>query len=77
MHAAPLAGEQATGGYWAANLRQTVRFGDTIARLAADGMNVFVELGPQASCSRWIRTVLGDRDAVVVACKEKLGAIQR
>jgi len=46
VHAAPLPGTQATGGYWAANLRQPVRFGDTVARLAADGMTVFVELGP-------------------------------
>ena len=46
VQAAPLPGAQATAGYWASNLRQPVRFGDTIARLAADGMTVFVELGP-------------------------------
>jgi acyl transferase domain-containing protein/acyl carrier protein len=46
VRAAPLDGTQATASYWASNLRQTVRFGDTVARLAADGLTVFVELGP-------------------------------
>jgi len=46
VQAAPLPGEQAVGDYWAANLRQPVQFGDTLARLAADGMTVFIELGP-------------------------------
>ena len=46
VQAAPLDGTQATGAYWASNLRQTVRFGDTVARLAADGLTVFIELGP-------------------------------
>lgn len=32
--------------YWADNLRQPVRFGATVERMLADGITVFVELGP-------------------------------
>ncbi|MBI0320005.1 polyketide synthase dehydratase domain-containing protein, partial [Streptomyces javensis] len=34
------------GGYWYRNLRQTVRFGEVIAALAAEGHRVFVEVSP-------------------------------
>jgi acyl transferase domain-containing protein len=33
-------------GYWAANLRQPVLFGQTVGQIIADGMSVFIELGP-------------------------------
>jgi acyl transferase domain-containing protein/acyl carrier protein len=33
-------------GYWADNLRQPVRFGATVERMLADGISVFIELGP-------------------------------
>jgi len=44
--AQPAAGGSLDAGYWARNMRQPVRFGDTIARMIADGISVFVELGP-------------------------------
>ncbi|WP_346168548.1 polyketide synthase dehydratase domain-containing protein, partial [Streptomyces javensis] len=34
------------GGYWYRNLRQTVRFGEVVAALAAEGHRVFVEVSP-------------------------------
>ncbi|MFE2189184.1 acyltransferase domain-containing protein, partial [Streptomyces sp. NPDC059455] len=34
------------GGYWFRNLRRTVRFGEVIAGLAAEGHRVFVEVSP-------------------------------
>ncbi|MBI0317553.1 type I polyketide synthase, partial [Streptomyces javensis] len=34
------------GGYWYRNLRRTVRFGEVIAALAAEGHRVFVEVSP-------------------------------
>jgi acyl transferase domain-containing protein/3-hydroxymyristoyl/3-hydroxydecanoyl-(acyl carrier protein) dehydratase/1-acyl-sn-glycerol-3-phosphate acyltransferase len=46
-------------------------FRAVIERAYADGVRVFVEHGPQAACSRWIREILGDRDAVVVALDRK------
>lgn len=44
--AAPVYGSELDSAYWGDNLRQPVRFGDTIDLLANDGMSVFVELGP-------------------------------
>jgi acyl transferase domain-containing protein/3-hydroxymyristoyl/3-hydroxydecanoyl-(acyl carrier protein) dehydratase/1-acyl-sn-glycerol-3-phosphate acyltransferase len=46
-------------------------FRGVIERAWADGVRVFVEQGPQAGCSRWIREILGERDAVVVALDRK------
>ena len=34
--------------YWSRNMRDTVRFAETVARLAADGASVFLEIGPHA-----------------------------
>ncbi|WP_198549196.1 type I polyketide synthase, partial [Streptomyces sp. PRh5] len=34
------------GGYWFRNLRRTVRFGEVVAGLAAEGHRVFVEVSP-------------------------------
>ncbi|MFE2188920.1 SDR family NAD(P)-dependent oxidoreductase, partial [Streptomyces sp. NPDC059455] len=34
------------GGYWFRNLRRTVRFGEVVAALAAEGHRVFVEVSP-------------------------------
>ncbi|MDP6931390.1 MAG: beta-ketoacyl synthase N-terminal-like domain-containing protein, partial [Myxococcota bacterium] len=39
----------------------------TIERAWSDGVRVFVEHGPQALCGRWIREILGDREAVIVS----------
>ncbi|MFC8722074.1 type I polyketide synthase, partial [Kitasatospora sp. NPDC057198] len=38
-------------GYWAAQTRQAVRFADAVAALAAQGVTVFVEVGPDGSLS--------------------------
>jgi len=40
-----------------------------------DGVRVFIEHGPQGSCSRWIRDILTGRDAVVVALDRKGGGL--
>jgi acyl transferase domain-containing protein len=53
---APITGEQATDpGYWAAQLRETVRFGDCVARLIADGAPLFVECGPGRQLAGLVR----------------------
>jgi phthiocerol/phenolphthiocerol synthesis type-I polyketide synthase B len=39
-------GSELDATYWAANLREPVRFADTVAALIADGVSAFVELGP-------------------------------
>lgn len=45
----------------------TLDFPAVIEAAYRDGVRVFVEHGPRGACSGWIRRVLGDRDAVVVA----------
>jgi acyl transferase domain-containing protein/3-hydroxymyristoyl/3-hydroxydecanoyl-(acyl carrier protein) dehydratase/1-acyl-sn-glycerol-3-phosphate acyltransferase len=42
-------------------------FRAVIEQAYADGVRVFVEHGPRAVCTRWIRKILGKREAVVVA----------
>ena len=54
-----------------AQANQTLDFRRVIETAWSDGVRVFVEHGPQASCSRWIRDILGDREAVVVALDRK------
>jgi acyl transferase domain-containing protein len=38
-------------GYWAAAARQPVRFADAVATLAAEGVRVFIEIGPDGTLS--------------------------
>lgn len=46
-------------------------FPKTIERAYADGVRIFLEHGPQGACSRWIRDVLGDREAVIISYDKK------
>lgn len=46
-------------------------FRRVIERAYADGVRVFVEQGPQAGCARWIKEILGEREALVVAFDRK------
>ncbi len=39
-------GRELGGRYWGRNLREPVRFADTITAMMADGIDVFIELGP-------------------------------
>ncbi|MBP2323425.1 PfaB family protein [Kibdelosporangium banguiense] len=45
----------------------TVDFAATVERAWADGVRVFIEHGPQALCTGWIRRILGDREHLAVA----------
>lgn len=47
--------------YWAANVRQPVRFADAIDSLMNDGQRAFLEVGPHAVLSGNIREMLGRR----------------
>ena len=47
--------------YWCANVRQPVRFGDTIATLIDEGHRVFLEVGPHPVLSGNIRAILADK----------------
>ncbi len=50
---------------------RTLDLRPTILRAFEDGVRVFVEHGPQAACGRWIRSILGDREALVVSLDRK------
>ena len=47
--------------------RTTAVFDATVERAYADGVRVFIELGPRAACAAWISEILGDRPHVSVA----------
>ena len=58
-----------------AQANKTLDFRKVIEAAYADGVRIFLEHGPQASCSRWIRDILGDREALVVALDRKGGGL--
>ena len=45
----PMPGEVTDPDHWVRQLRDTVRFGDAVERLRADGVTTFLELGPDAA----------------------------
>jgi acyl transferase domain-containing protein/3-hydroxymyristoyl/3-hydroxydecanoyl-(acyl carrier protein) dehydratase len=51
----------------AAQIVGTIDFVRVIERAWADGVRVFVEHGPQAQCTGWIRRILGERAHLSVA----------
>jgi len=54
-----------------AQSNRTLDFRQVIESAWQDGVRIFIEHGPQGSCSRWIRDILGEREAVVVALDHK------
>ncbi|MGC9237612.1 MAG: type I polyketide synthase, partial [Thiomonas sp.] len=44
--------------YWWRNVREPVQFGPTIARMAADGHHLFLEIGPHAILQRYVDEAL-------------------
>lgn len=60
-------------GYWARNLRQSVRFGESVRRLIDDGYTRFVELGPHPMLVGAIEESLRDagQDGVTLACMRR------
>ncbi|MCW5254780.1 polyketide synthase, partial [Streptomyces sp. SHP 1-2] len=52
--------------YWVNHVRETVRFADGIATLAAEGVSRFVEVGPDAVLTAMARQILDEDQAVFV-----------
>jgi FkbH-like protein len=71
--AEPVLGDALDGAYWFRNLREPVRFADTVRRLIADGFRYFVEAGPHPALLRAIRAVAADEGVPVVA----VGSLRR
>ncbi|MGW0828524.1 acyltransferase domain-containing protein [Streptomyces sp. NPDC002845] len=66
--AEPVPGDRLDAAYWYANLREPVRFADTVPRMLDDGYRYFVELSPHPSLTASIESVAAEAgiDAVGV-----------
>jgi acyl transferase domain-containing protein len=60
-----------------AHVLGTIDFVAVIERAWADGVRVFIEHGPQAQCTGWIRRILGDREHVSIALDAPAGQATR
>src|SRR5690606_34168975 len=58
--------EEFTAGYWAEQVRGTVRFADAVNRLGALGVTRFVELGPDAHLTGAITETCDDETVLTV-----------
>ncbi|MFF1739807.1 SDR family NAD(P)-dependent oxidoreductase [Streptomyces mirabilis] len=58
--AEPVPGDLLDAGHWYANLREPVRFADTIRRMLDDGYRYFVELSPHPSLTSSIEAVAAE-----------------
>ncbi|MFF8848291.1 SDR family NAD(P)-dependent oxidoreductase, partial [Streptomyces sp. NPDC015127] len=68
----PVSEEIADPGYWVRHVREPVRFADGITELAAQGVGVFLEVGPDAVLSTMAEDCLSDdTDAVLVPAQRR------
>jgi len=59
------------GDYWAQNLRRPVRFADAVTAMLADGISVFIELGPHPVLLPAVQQTaqaVGSRPVVTIGC---------
>ncbi|MET7400743.1 SDR family NAD(P)-dependent oxidoreductase [Dactylosporangium sp. NPDC005572] len=63
VHAEPIDTTALTAEYWYQNLRQPVRFHDTVAALAEDGYDRFIEMSPHPVLTAAAQDTLDTRDA--------------
>ncbi|MBI4995370.1 MAG: type I polyketide synthase [Rhodocyclales bacterium] len=63
-------GEEFGAGYWASNMRQPVMFGQAVGKLVADGVTVFIELGPHPVLLPSVAQTAqaGSVEALTIAC---------
>ncbi|MEU9206408.1 SDR family NAD(P)-dependent oxidoreductase [Streptomyces sp. NPDC048415] len=68
VSAEPVSGDLLDADYWCANLREPVRFADTIRRMLDDGYRYFIELSPHPSLTASVEAVAAEAgiDAVGV-----------
>ncbi|MFD8383026.1 SDR family NAD(P)-dependent oxidoreductase [Streptomyces sp. NPDC059679] len=71
--AEPIAGDRLDADYWYANLREPVRFADTVRRMLDDGYRYFVELSPHPSLGPAIESVAAEAGADAVS----VGSLRR
>jgi acyl transferase domain-containing protein/acyl carrier protein len=73
VEAAHVIGPELDAGHWGRNLRCTVRFGETVAAMIADGIDAFIELSPHPVLLTAIRQVADAANREVIA----LGSVRR
>jgi len=71
-----LPGEESCAAAILEQSNKTLDFRRVVESAWNDGVRVFVEHGPQGSCSRWIRDILGDREAIIVSLDRKGGGLE-
>ena len=59
-----------------AQARDTAVFDATVERAYADGVRVFIELGPRAACTNWIGEILGTRPHCAVSLDGTRGSLR-
>ncbi len=70
--AAPLELESATLAHTVAEMTcRQLDFPRLVEQVYADGARLFIELGPQRTCTRWIDEILGDRPYAAMAIDKK------
>ncbi len=73
VRSAPVDGRELDGSYWAANLREPVRFHDAVQTLAKAGDSVFVEVSPHPILQAAMEETLAETgaDGAVVASSHR------
>ena len=73
-------GDEFGAGYWAQNLRRPVRFADGITAMLADGIGVFIELGPHPVLLPAVQQTaqaVGRNSIVTIGCGRRNESEQR
>ncbi len=60
--AAKVAGSELDGSYWWHNVRDAVRFADTIKKMQADGYTQFIEIGPRPILLTYLKQITSGAD---------------
>ncbi len=75
---APIAGASTDAAYWGENFREPVRFALAVRRMMADGIDTFVEIGPQPVLAQAIaECAAADRRSVLVLPSLRRGEPER
>ncbi|SCF46393.1 Acyl transferase domain-containing protein [Micromonospora marina] len=65
------AAELTDPGYWVRHVRQPVRFADGVAALRAQGVDTFLEVGPDATLTATVAEIVGDAGVRCVAVSRR------
>ncbi len=72
--AEPVDGTALDAAYWCRNVRSTVRFSEAVARLAADGADIFVEVSPHPVLAASLEQILEAAAATDAGQEDRVSA---